>query len=127
MERSIQEFAAVCFFIVGMSHILQPRAWVHFFVLLRGLGEPGSFVNALLTLPMGVGIVVFHNVWRGIPTVLTLLGWAYVLKSLLYLVYPLAGVRSLSRVSVETANRFVAVGVVLVGLSGPLALSLIKR
>ncbi len=35
MEQAIQIFAAVNFFIMGMSHILQPRAWARFFIHLR--------------------------------------------------------------------------------------------
>ena len=38
---------------------------------------------------------------RPFVVILTLLGWAYVAKSLLFFVYPPAGLRSLSLVSLE--------------------------
>ena len=53
MERAVDVLAVILFGIVGLSHILQPRAWVEFFVLLRGKGEAGAFVDAFLNLPLG--------------------------------------------------------------------------
>lgn len=125
MEASIQKLAAISFFVMGLSHICQPRAWAEFFILLRDKGAPGNFINALLTLPMGALIVSFHNVWSGIPLILTLLGWAYVAKSLLFFVYPPAGLRSLSLVSLEKSHRFIVPGVMLLVVSGLLTYSLV--
>jgi len=76
VELAVRKLAIICLFIVGVSHIAQPRAWVQFFLDLHGKGEVGSFYNALINLPLGAFIVSFHNVWRGLPSVLTLLGWA---------------------------------------------------
>ena len=42
---------------------------------LHSKGEVRSFLNALLHFPLGVLIVSFHNVWHGLPVVLTLIGW----------------------------------------------------
>lgn len=123
MEIAVEKFAAICFFVVGLSHILQTRAWAEFFILLRAKGAAGNFVNALLTLPMGALIVSFHNVWTGIPALLTLLGWLYVLKSLVAFVYPPLALRSLDAVSVEKSWKFAVAGVFLVAYSGLLAYS----
>ena len=43
MERSVEVLAIILFGVLGLSHILQPRAWVEFFILLRGKGEAGAF------------------------------------------------------------------------------------
>jgi len=61
--------------VIGLSHVAQPRAWVEFFVWLRGKGHAGVFVNGFLSLGFGSFIVAFHNVWNGLPVILTLLGW----------------------------------------------------
>src|SRR5206468_12675539 len=45
MERSVEVLAIILFGVVGFSHILQPRAWTEFFILLRGKGEAGAFVD----------------------------------------------------------------------------------
>jgi hypothetical protein len=37
MERSVEVLAIILFGVVGLSHILQPKAWAEFFILLRGL------------------------------------------------------------------------------------------
>jgi hypothetical protein len=123
MEIAVERLAAICFFVIGLSHIFQTRAWAEFFILLRSKGAAGNFVNALLTLPMGALIVSFHNVWTGIPAVLTLLGWLFVLKSAVAFVYPPLALRSLAAVSVETAWKFAAAGAFLMAYSGLLAYS----
>lgn len=125
MERSIEMLAAIHLFIIGMSHILQPRAWVRFFIHLRELGEAGNFHNAFLNLGIGALVVSFHNVWSGIPLILTLLGWAWVLKSLIYFLAPSVGLKGLARVSLDRANMFRPVGAMLVAVSGLLTYSLL--
>src|SRR5215217_4394274 len=99
MEVAVTKLAIICFFVVGVSHIVQPRVWAQFFIDMRGKGEAGSFLNALLHFPLGVLIVSFHNVWQGLPIVLTLIGWGLVLKSFIYFVFPAQGMKMLARVS----------------------------
>src|SRR5688572_30785791 len=107
METAIQKLAVLNLLIIGLSHIAQPRAWAHFFIWVRALGEPGSFVVAFLSLLMGSLIVSFHSVWTGLPIVLTLLGWGMLFKATLYLVCPKWGMRMLNRVSVDRSREFV--------------------
>jgi hypothetical protein len=117
VEKAIEMYAAVNFLVIGLSHLLQPRVWVDFFTWLRSKGHAGVFVNGFLSLGFGSIIVSFHNVWAGLPTVLTVIGWAQVAKGLLSFVAPQWGMRSLERVSPERAREFVAAGVVSLALS----------
>jgi hypothetical protein len=118
VEIPVERLVAICFLVTGLSHAAQPRVWVRFFIMLRDKGETGSFLNGLLNFPLGAFIVAFHNVWHGLPLVVTLLGWSLVIKSLVYLIYPKHGLRMLSRISVERSWIFVAAGVLSVALSG---------
>ena len=127
MELAVTKLAIICFFITGVSHIVQPRVWSQFFMCLRAKGEVGSFLNALLHFPLGVVIVSFHNVWHGLPVVLTLIGWGLVLKSLIYFVFPRRGLKILGRVSLERSWEFVVAGVFAIGISGLLIFSLLRR
>ena len=120
MERAVEIFAAVHFTVIGLSHVLQPRVWVEFFVWLRSRGHAGVFVNGFLSLGFGSVIVAFHNVWSGLPMILTLIGWAQVLKALLSFVAPRLAMRSLERVRPERAWEFAAPGVLLLGLGAML-------
>ena len=106
-----------------MSHIAQPRVWVQFFIDVRNKGEAGSFINAFIHFPLGVLIVGFHNVWHGIPLILTLMGYGFVLKSFIYFVFPKLGLKTMSRVSFERSWEFIVGGVVLIGVGGLLAFS----
>jgi uncharacterized membrane protein len=127
VELAIQKLAIISFLIIGLSHIFQPRIWAQFFIDLRSKGEIGSFINAFIHFPLGALIVAFHDVWEGIPTVLTLMGYAWVLKSLIYFVSPSHGLKSMSRVSLEKSWQFIIAGVVMLGIGGLLLFSLISR
>ena len=88
MEHALQIYAIINLTLIGMSHVVRPRAWVDFFVFLRERGEAGVFAVAILNLIFGSIIVAFHNVWSGIPLVLTVVGWTSVIKALLYFTFP---------------------------------------
>src|SRR4051812_27445499 len=104
MPRAIQIYAIVNLVVIGLSHLIRPRVWVDLFIALRDRGEAGVFAVAILNLIFGSIIVAFHNVWSGIPLVLTLLGWANVAKALVYLVFPQFGLRKLQALSHDRAH-----------------------
>ena len=118
MERSVEVLAIVCFGVIGLSHILQHKAWAEFFILLRGKGEAGAFVDGFLNLPLAGFIIGFHNVWSGIPLVLTLLGWGLLIKSLIRFCAPKQALRLIARVSLERSWEFQIAGTFLVALAG---------
>jgi len=125
MELAIQKLAIVNFLVIGLSHIIQPRAWAQFFIDIREKGATGSFIVAFIHFPLGALIIAFHNVWHGLPMILTFIGYGSLLKSLVYFIFPERGLKSLSRVSLEKQWEFVAAGVFSIGLSGLLTLMLI--
>ena len=124
MEAAVEVFAVVNLLVMGLSHLIQPRAWVDFFVWLRERGNAGVFVNGFLSLGFGSFVVAFHNVWSGLPMILTIYGWLLVLKALISFTMPGLAMRSLQRVSPERSWKFVVPGVMLLALGGLLAYSL---
>lgn len=118
MGRSVEILAIILFGVVGLSHILQPKAWVEFFILLRGKGEVGALVDGFLDLPLGAVIVAFHNIWSGIPAVLTLVGWGLLIKGLIRFCAPKQALRMMARVSPERSWEFQVAGALLVALAG---------
>ena len=118
MERSVEVLASILFGVCGLSHIVQPKAWVEFFILLRSKGEAGAFVDGFLNLPMGALIVAFHNTWSGLPAVLTLVGWCLLIKSLIRFCAPKLALRVMARVSVERSWEFQVAGAALVVFAG---------
>ncbi len=118
IETSIQIFAIIHLTTIGLSHIVAHRAWAEFFVQLRSKGKPGVFVVAFMSLGFGSIVAAFHPVWSGIPLVLTLLGWAQVLKGLLYFCLPAVGLRGLERVSMERSRMFMVPGFAFVAFAG---------
>jgi hypothetical protein len=92
--------------------------WAEFFIYLQRLGHAGVFIAGFMSLYFGSIIIAFHNVWTGLPMVLTILGWAQLVKALLYFVVPNVGALSMSRVSLERRNEFVLPGILFLILSG---------
>jgi hypothetical protein len=117
VERAVEVFVAVGLFGVGLSHVVQPLAWVEFFVWLRGQGRGGVFLEGLLSLNLGALVVAFHNVWAGLPVVVTVLGWGLVLKGLVRLVAPGVSLRVYERIAPERAWHFRAAGALALALS----------
>jgi hypothetical protein len=54
LHESVEFFVALQTLVIGLSHVLQPRVWVDFFVWLRGKGHAGVFANGFLSLWRGV-------------------------------------------------------------------------
>ena len=127
MEAAIQKLAAVTFLITGLSHIIQPQLWTQFFIEIRNRGRIGSFILGFIHFPLGALIVAFHNVWHGLPLILTLVGYSLVLKSLSYFVWPNRALKTLSRVSLERSWEFVVAGIFSVALIGLLIFILLSK
>ena len=125
LARAVEIFAAVNFAVIGLSHLLQPRVWVDFFVRLRELGHVGVFLNGFLSLIFGSIIVAFHDIWLWPPIILTLIGWAQILKAFGSFCLPSFAMRSLNRVSPERVWEFRVAGVVMLVLAAWLVVRLV--
>lgn len=126
VAHSVQFLAALHLLVMGLSHILHPQVWTRFFLLLQRQGTSGSFIHGFITFGFGTLIVAFHDVWTGIPLLLTVLGWLYVLKGTIVFLLPELGRRSLGLVRAERARMFVAPGVVLTSLGLLLGYDLVR-
>jgi len=103
--------AALMFLIMGASHLIQPKVWVDFFVTLHRLGHVGVFVNSFLSLFFGILVVALHNIWTWPAIILTLIGWAQVLKATVGFIAPSVALRGLAMVRPDNEWHFIAAGV----------------
>ena len=126
MERAVQVLAVIHFTVIGLSHVVRPGVWASFFSLLRERGEAGVFIAAFIALTFGSLVVGFHNVWTGLPVVLTLLGWAQVIKALVYFVFPAYGLRKLQLASDRGGRVFVPPGILFLVLAAVLTFHLLR-
>jgi hypothetical protein len=104
--------------------VFAPKAWGQFYQWLRSKDEAGVLAFASTRLWFGSLIVAFHPVWTGLPLVLTLFGWAQVVKAVVYFSVPRIGLKPLEWLSSGGRVRFAGGGVVLLALSAALAFHL---
>ncbi len=125
-QRAIEVFAALYFLIIGLSHVFQPHAWVDYFIRLRDQGRSGMFTEGFLALSFGALIVAFHNVWSGLPLVLTLIGWGQVVKGTVRFVAPQLSLRLYQQVAHERAGQFRLAGVFALAVAALLVYLLLR-
>jgi hypothetical protein len=125
MQTGLQIAFAIQFAIFGLAHLLRPEPLIQFFGVLRTKGESGVVFMALLGVITGSLLVAFHNVWSGIPIVLTIFGWAQLLKGTAYLLFPSFGLRQFERVTPERTTLFRLPGIVLLVMAALLAWHLV--
>jgi uncharacterized protein YjeT (DUF2065 family) len=88
MQLYTERFVALSLLAVGLSHMLQPARWVQLFDDLFRRPYAGLVIGTL-TLPLGLFVVLTHNVWvPGWPVVVTVCGWGWTVKSVIYMVRP---------------------------------------
>jgi uncharacterized membrane protein len=121
MERTVELVAALGLAVLGLSHLLHPRAWVDFFAKIRAAGEAGIFIHAILHLLPGWLLVASHNRWSGVGMIVTIIGWGWVIKGSVYMLAPGVGLRTLDRFGPGMAGGLQIGGAVLVVVAGVLA------
>jgi hypothetical protein len=89
----IDRYFALAVFILGVSHLLQPRRGVEFFDELRKSRHAG-FIIGMYTLPFGLLLVIAHNHWEfGWPLAVTIGGWMMTVKGVVCFWLPQAADR----------------------------------
>ena len=118
MEPAIERIVAISFFAVGLSHVLRPKGWAEWFAQLRARGEPGAFVNGMMSLSFGSLIVGFHGTqWSGWAALVTAIGWAQVIKGIVHMCFPAHSLRSMGQVTAESSWKIAVAGGVMTVVS----------
>ncbi|MBI4325320.1 MAG: hypothetical protein HY674_08665 [Chloroflexi bacterium] len=90
LDLLIERWFAIGWLVFGLSHLLYPGKWAALFLPLRER-DTGGLLLATFNLPLGLAVVLAHNVWVwGLPLIVTLAGWVMIVKSLFYLFFPRA-------------------------------------
>lgn len=118
METAIERIVGISFFAVGLSHLLRPKGWAEWFAQLRARGEPGAFVNGMMSLSFGSLIVGFHGTqWTGWSALVTAIGWAQVIKGIVHMCFPAHSLRSMGQVTGERSWKIAVAGGVMLSAS----------
>ncbi len=88
VELLIERVIAVGLLVMGLSHFFRAQMWADLFADWRR-NRFLPFYLGWLYLQVGTVIAFGHNVWAwDLVVVVTLLGWAWTLKGILYLLWP---------------------------------------
>ena len=117
VTQSIELFTAINLGIVGLSHFLQPKIWVDYFIFLHSKKHIGNIVNALTALGIGSFILSFHFIWYWPKVLITAYGLSQVLKGLIYLLKPSIGIASIGKVTMEKSIKMKWAGLAMFILS----------
>lgn len=126
MEVCVEAFVMIHCLIFGLSHIIQPRAWIELMIWLRERDAAGAFLLGFMYVWIGALIVSFHWIWSGLPVVLTILGVICLIKAAVCFLAPSIQLRSLARVSRDRPQDFQVAGSILIALAALLAAILVR-
>ncbi len=110
-------FAFLNFAIIGLSLVLQPRAWAGYFAWMRREGEAGALVYGLLCLLWGSLIVSFHREWTGFLVILPIFGSLQMLEGLVFLIAPAFGLRVMAVLTEDRLAVFRLLGLIALALA----------
>jgi hypothetical protein len=121
----IERWVALFWLICGLSHLLYPARWIELLWPLRER-DTGAFILAAINLPIGLVIVLGHNIWVwDVPVIVTVAGWLATAKGTAYLLIPRAHVRMMRTTERMTGQRmergFQIVGAVIILLGALIA------
>lgn len=88
LTRGVEVFMSINFIAIGAAYLLRPDVAMDTLARLESGAKAGRFTVALLAIGMGSFIVAFHNIWSGIPTILTVYGWIALAKGVVFLLAP---------------------------------------
>ena len=99
----------------GLSHALASAAWGKLIGDLARLSY-GGLIIGLTAFLTGLVVVLLHNRWVLAPGLLvTILGWAWLAKGLIYLIYPeLLG--RVARGAIENPKKFRPIGWIMLAV-----------
>ena len=126
MERALEIFAVVQLTVIGLSHIVFHRSWAEFFVWLTARGRAGAFANGFMSLAFGSMVVAFHQVWSGLPMVLTIVGTLSLVKAAHCFLLPDIALRSMARVRPERSREFIGAGIVALAIAAVTAVAVVR-
>jgi len=126
MEVLVEKVAAAVLFMVGVSLRTSTPFWISYYKGIAEMGPKGVRLNGAVSLAVGMTVILIHNVWSGVPVLLTLLGWLLLAESIICFLVPEMALASLKSMKEQQRIRvYQGTGTALVALSILLVLHLI--
>jgi len=124
-QRAIDIFAFFNFAIIGLSLLLQPRAWATYFAWMRREGEAGAVIYGLFCVLWGSLIISFHREWTGVLVFLPVFGALQTLEGFVFLAAPATGLRVMALFNETTLGLFRLLGIIALVFAAIIAVILL--
>ena len=117
METSVflAELIGPVFLVIGLAILINPQRTRR---MGREFVESDAliFLSGVITLPVGLAIVVVHNVWiMGWPVIITIIGWLAVLAGIARIMAS-GEIRSIGRAMIDRTAFFAVPGAIIAAL-----------
>jgi uncharacterized protein YjeT (DUF2065 family) len=116
-QRAIEVFALLNFAIIGLSLVIQPRAWARYFAWMRREGDAGAVIYGLFCLLWGSLIVSFHREWNGFLVILPVFGAVQMFEGMIFLIAPSIGLRLMAVLTEDRLGLFRLLGLIALALA----------
>jgi hypothetical protein len=122
METSffLAKLVGPVFLVMGLAVLVKPQR-------TRRLGrefidnEALIFLSGVITLPVGLAIVIVHNVWvAGWPVIITIIGWLAVFAGVARML-AFDGIKSIGHAMIDRRSLFAVPGAIMAALGAYLA------
>ena len=127
MHTSVEIAAAILLTVIGLSQLFRHRAWAEWITEICAQAQAGILRVRLPTLLAGTSIAIFHNIWTGIPALLTIFAWLLILKGVVTLCFPNTALRNMARLRPEHSRLLWIPGIIMLAIGILLAWSLYAR
>jgi len=124
-QRAIDIFAFFNFAIIGLSLLLQPRAWATYFAWMRREGEAGAVIYGLFCVLWGSLIISFHREWTGVLVFLPVFGALQTLEGFVFLAAPATGLHVMALFNETTLGLFRLLGIIALVFAAIIAVILL--
>ena len=118
MRDPVALFAALVFVVIGLSHLLQPLAWVEFFAAVRAQGRAGIFLEGFVHLLFGATLVAFGDLRPDLSAAPAIVGALLVVKAAVRFLAPDHVLRAYARLTPAHAGAFRVGGGFALALGG---------
>ncbi len=113
LSMFLAQIFGLFYVLIGIAFIARPK---HYYKVFRKLLKNSSmkFVLSMMAFAVGFSMIAYHNIWEWHwRVIITIIGWAALLKAILYMLFP-GRMKDLGYYVVRSRNSMLSYGAICV-------------